>query len=219
MPTGPRGWLRRDMNDESPNDSLPLLLETLTSRATSPLNITGTAHHLGYTSDVFRRRIGRLVSSFAAVWCSQRNDDGRVVVGAQSKLYLTDPILSWLPNRLRAGFAEPSFTTLTETTLGVALARSIDEVDEGRWATNDTIGYARTASGNEVDLSPTPVPTTAGRARTTPIESKWVGTGWRSEARVIEAKYDRGVIATKNILDLKNPNWAIPAPLVALLLG
>lgn len=213
------GWLRRDMNDETASDSLSLLLETLTSRATSPLNLTGTAQHLGYTADVFRRRIGRLVSSFAALWCPQRNDDGRVVVGSQSKLYLTDPILSWLPNRLRAGCAEPSFTTLTETTLGVALARSIDELDEGRWATNDTIGYTRTASGNEVDLAPTPVPTTSGRAMTTPIESKWVGTGWRSEARVTEAKYDRGVIATKNILDLNNPTWAIPAPLVALLLG
>ena len=54
---------------------------------------------------------------------------------------------------------------------------------------------------------------------TTPIESKWVATGWRSEARVTEAKYDRGIVATKNILDLNNPTWAIPAPLVALLLG
>ena len=73
-------------------------------------------------------------ASFAALWCPQRNDDGRIVVGAQSKLYLADPILSWLPNRLRAGCLEPAFTTLTETTLGVALARSIDELDEGRWS-------------------------------------------------------------------------------------
>ena len=213
------GWLRRDLNEETPNDSLPLLLETLTTRATSPLNIAGTAKHLGYTADVFRRRLGRLVSSFAALWCPQRNNEGRAVVGAQAKLYLSDPILSWLPSRLRAGCAEPTFTMLTESTLAVALARCIDELDEGRWAANDTIGYARTASDNEVDLSPTSVPTSAGRAMTAAIESKWVGTGWRSEARVTEAKYGNGVIATKNILDLNNPTWAIPAPLVALLLG
>jgi uncharacterized protein len=213
------GWLRRDLADDSPNDSLPLLLETLATRATSPLNVAGTAQHLGYTADIFRRRLARLVSSFAALWCPQRNDVGRAVVGAQSKLYLADPVLSWLPNRLRAGCSEPEFTTLTETTLGVAFARSIDELDEGRWAVNDTIGYAKTASGNEVDLAPVSVPTSAGRAMTVPIESKWVGTGWRSEARVTEAKYDCGIIATKNILDLSNPTWAIPAPLVALLLG
>lgn len=213
------GWLRRDMNDDSPNDSLPLLLETLAIRATSPLNIAGTGQHLGYTADIFRRRLGRLVSSFGALWCPQRNDDGRVVVGAQSKLYLADPILSWLPNRLRAGCAEPAFTTLTEATLAVALARSIDDLDEGRWTVNDTIGYARTASGNEVDFAPVSVPTSAGRVMTTPIESKWVVAGWRSEARVTEAKYGAGVIATKNILNLDNPTWAIPAPLVALLLG
>ncbi len=146
------------------------------------MNIAGTAQHLGFTADIFRRRLGRLVSSFAALWCPQRNGDGRVIVGSQAKLHLSDPILAWLPNRLRAGCAEPAFTTLTETTLGVALARRIDDLDEGRWATNDTIGYTRTASGNEVDLSPTPIPTTAGHAMTTPIESKWVATGWRSEA-------------------------------------
>ena len=213
------GWLRRDLHDDSPGDSLPLLLETLTSRATSPLNIAGTAQHLGYTADIFRRRLGRLVSSFAALWCPQRNEDGRIVPGAQSKLYLTDPILSWLPSRLRAGCTPPAFTTLTETSLGVALARCIDELDEGRWAANDTIGYARTASGNEIDLAPAPVPTFAGQDATTPIESKWVGAGWRSEARVTEARYTNGVIATKNILDINNPAWAIPAPLVALLLG
>jgi hypothetical protein len=63
------------------------------------------------------------------------------------------------------------------------------------------------------------VPSTAGRSWTTPMESNWVGTGWRSEARVIEGKHAAGVVATKNILNLDNPSWAVPAPLVALLLG
>ena len=62
--------------------------------------------------------------------------------------------------------AQPMFTTLTEATLAVALARSIDELDEGRWAVNDTIGYARTASTNEIDLASVAVPTGAGRAWT-----------------------------------------------------
>ncbi len=213
------GWLRRDLQDDTPADSLALLFDTLNARSASPLNVANTGKHLGYTSDVFRRRVSRLVTSFAAIWCPQRNDHGRTVAGAQAKLYLTDPVLAWLPSRLRAGCAQPDFTTLTEGTLGVALARRIDQLDEGRWAGNDTIGYARTASSNEIDLAPVTVPTTAGQTATTPIESKWVGTGWRTEARVIEAKYACGIVATKNILDLEHPAWAIPAPLVALLLG
>ena len=42
---------------------------------------------------------------------------------------------------------------------------------------------------------------------------------WRSEARAIEGKYRGGIVATKNILDLNHPAWAVPAPFLALLLS
>ena len=48
---------------------------------------------------------------------------------------------------------------------------------------------------------------------------KWVSRGWRPEARHMETYYDGGVLATKNITDMTHPAWALPAPLVALLLG
>jgi uncharacterized protein len=57
------GWLRRYMNEDGPDDSLPLLPETLSSRAISPLNTAGTAQYLGYTADVFRRRFGLSMKS------------------------------------------------------------------------------------------------------------------------------------------------------------
>jgi hypothetical protein len=63
------------------------------------------------------------------------------------------------------------------------------------------------------------VPGPAGAAFTTPIESKWVDQGWRQEALVLEGRYGRGVMATKSILDLSHPSWAIPVPLLACLLG
>jgi hypothetical protein len=54
---------------------------------------------------------------------------------------------------------------------------------------------------------------------TNPIEAKWVTAGWRSEARTIEGKFARGVVATRTITDLQHPSWAVPAPVVALLLN
>ena len=45
-----------------------------------------------------------------------------------------------------------------------------------------------------------------------------VDDGWRGEARVIEDKYGSGILATKSILDTTGDVWAIPAPLVTLLL-
>ncbi len=80
-------------------------------------------------------------------------------------------------------------TKLTEATIGLHLARAIDHIDEGRLTANDTIGYAR-----------------SGDSR------------WRSDARTIEGKYGQGILANKSILSTDHPTWAIPAPLLALLL-
>ena len=211
--------LRREVDPDQPPESIPALVSVLSQRATSPLNVTSTGQELGYGRTSFVTRLDRLVSTFAAHWCPHRGESGQPVAGSQSKLYLTDPILAWIPSRLRAGLAEPDMTILTEMAVGTALARAIDELDEGRWVSADTIGYARTGSGGEVDLAPIAVPAPAGPVSTVPIESKWVDDGWRREARSIEAKYNSGVVATKSILDLVHPAWAIPAPLVALLLG
>ncbi|HEX2744901.1 MAG TPA: hypothetical protein VHN16_10930 [Streptosporangiaceae bacterium] len=109
-------------------------------------------------------------------------------------------------------------TRLTEMTIGVALARAIDDLEEGRWVTGDTIGYARTSGGREVDLGPVTIPSANGPVTTVPLESKWVERGWKGEARTIAAKFGRGVLATKSILDTTGNTWAVPAPFLALLL-
>lgn len=101
---------------------------------------------------------------------------------------------------------------------GLHLARAIDHIDGGRLIANDTIGYARTGAGNEVDLLPVPVTGPAGPTRTVPLEGKWVDGRWRSDARTIEGEYGQGILATKSILSTDHPTWAIPAPLLALLL-
>ena len=211
-------WLRRDVDADAPTESVPALLTALATRATSPLSITNLAADLGYSSrSAFELRLRRLTSTLASVWCERREDD-KPVARAQAKLYLTDPLLAWLPSRLRAGRPTPDMTHLTETTIGVTLARAIDDLEEGRWISGDTIGYARTTSGNEVDLAPVALPTSAGIAKSVPIECKWVDQGWRGEARAIDGKYRHGILATKSVLDTTGPIWAVPAPLLALLL-
>jgi len=212
-------WLRRDVDPDAAAESVPLLLAELARRASSPLNITNLADVLPWPRAGTDVRLHRLISSFGALWCRQRDTDGYAIAGSQPKCYLVDPLLAWLPHRLRAGLATPDMTQLNEQALGVALARAIDNLDEGRLVAGDTIGYARTETGNDVDLAPVAVPSPSGTARTTPIESKWVDNRWRSEARVIENKYGCGILATKSILDLDHPTWAVPAPLIALLLG
>lgn len=212
-------WLRADVDPDAPVDSVPLLLEALSTRMTSPLNLTSTSQALGYSNRVtFDKRITRLINSHAAVRCHQRKERGSIVEGAQAKLYLTDPVLARISSIVSPGMQSPDMTQLSEAAIAVALARAIDALDEGRWISEDTIGYARTDSGQEVDLAPVRVPSASGSEMTVPIESKWVDEGARSDARVIENKYNRGILATKSVLDLDHPTWAVPAPLLALLL-
>lgn len=163
-------------------------------------------------------RLTRLTRAFAAIWCHQVDEKGARVTGAQSKLYLADPLLAWLGRRLRSGLEPPDFTRLTECVIGVSLARAIEASEPGRWVTNDSIGYLRTGGGNEIDFAPVPVSSPSGSQMSVPIEVKWVANGWRSESKTIEGKYRGGLVATRTILDLDSPSWAIPAPLLALFL-
>ncbi len=210
-------WLHRDVDPDGPQHSLSLLLDQVVRRMASPLSVRDTAEHLSVGRVAAGTRLNRMVTSFAGLWCP-RHDDVAKVENAQMKIYVTDPLLAHLPSRLRSGLVMADMTALTEATIAVTLARRIDDLEEGRWVGGDTVGYVRTGSGNEVDLGPVDVPTAAGAVKTVPIECKWVDSGWRSDAQVVERKYGRGILATKSLLNLDHPTWAVPAPLVALLL-
>lgn len=108
---------------------------------------------------------------------------------------------------------------LTEAVLGVQLARVVEQHSPGRWLAGDTIGYARTGGGGEIDLVPIPLPGPAGTEATPPLEVRWVSSGWRAAARSIRARYGRGIVATKTVTDCNGPVWALPAPVVSLLLA
>lgn len=74
-----RSWLRADVDPDRPQDSVPRLLDGIAQRATSPLNITAATTALGYPSrDIFARRLNRLVSSCAAIWCPRREGEQAV---------------------------------------------------------------------------------------------------------------------------------------------
>ncbi len=211
-------WLVGDLGEDERPDSVRLLLDGILQRATSPFNVTSSAERLGYERKTLERRISRLVATFAVLECPRRRENGDTVHSAQSKYYLTDPLLAWLPHRLRTGTQTPDFTALTEMALGVALSAAVEDLEPGRWSVGDTIGYLRTTGENEIDFAPVRIPGTAGPQSTTPIEGKWVSQKWRPEARTLEAKYSAGILATRNLLDTGHPTWAVPAPLVALMI-
>jgi len=212
-------WLHRDVDPDAHDDSVPRLLSAIEQRCSSPLSRNTLSQELGYADgnglDV---RLNRLTHAYAALWCHQIDINGDRIRGSQSKMYLADPLLSWIGPRLRSGLPSPDFTRLTEAALAVALARAVDDLQSGRWESEDAIGYLRTGGGKEIDFSKVPIPSSAGVKQSVPLESKWVASGWRAEARTIEGFFSSGIVATRTILDTTNPAWALPAPIVALLL-
>ncbi len=211
-------WLRRDVDPDDSPQSIPLLLEELMTTMTSPLSLRATAEMLAFSRTVMSKLLNRLVFSFGAIWAPQFNQ-GKYVVGSQAKIYLTDPLLAWLPSKLRVGLKMPDFTALTEAVIAISLAKAVEERDEGRWIANDTIGYVRTGNGKEIDFAPISFPGFGGAVSSVPIESKWTDNIWRAEAQVMSNFYGNGILATKSLIDVRNKVWAVPAPLLALLLG
>lgn len=210
-------WLRTDVDPVAPAESIDLLLDQIVANTASPLNMRNTAEALGVGRDALVRRLRRLQSTYAALSCPQRRDS-HIVPGAQSKLYLNDPLLAQLPRRRRPGLVAPDMGRQSEAALAVTLARAIDASRPGRWEDGDTVGYHRTATGQEIDFAPVPIVTPGGARETAPVESKWVTQGWRREAQTLHATYGRGIVATKDITDLTGGVWAVPAPVLAALM-
>jgi predicted AAA+ superfamily ATPase len=151
-----RSWLAGDVDADGPADSVPRLIAELNRRISSPLDVRNTASALGTTRERLRGRLARLTSTFGAFWCAQSDDHGRPVDGAQSKLYLLDPVIARLPALHDCAYSAPSMTSLTEGQLALELARSIDRIHPDRFVEQRCVMYARTGKGNEVDFAPMP---------------------------------------------------------------
>jgi uncharacterized protein len=211
-------WLSSDVVPGEPAESVTELISVLHRRSGSPLDVKSTADVLHTSRDRLRTRLERLVGTFGAIWCHQADGDGNRRQGSQSKLYFSDPLIARLPSLTDSSAAPPDLTRSTEAALGVGLARAVDALHPMRYVEQRAVAYLRTGSGSEIDFAALPVAVGAQRTTSCPVESKWVSDGWRAEARTIAGKYGRGIVATKDITDLTGAVWAVPAPILALLL-
>lgn len=212
-------WLAADIEPDGSVESVSGLLDELARRSGAPLNLQSTGLALGATRDRLRVRLGRLVTTFGGFWCPQGDDEGNVVSGGRPKLYLMDPILSALPALRDPTLSAPDITRVTESQLGLELARAVERVHPERFIEGRAVLHARSGGGNEIDFSPLRVNTGTRTAMTVPIEAKWVSRNWRQEALGLRNRYAAGLLATKDVVDLGGPVWAVPAPIVALLLN
>ncbi len=175
----------------------------------SPTNRADIANHIGGSAGLVGRRIDALRDGFVA-WPCFREANLRPKLRAQEKVYLVDPVFARLtrrPEQLNAGL-------LSEQQLGTALLRSFACDRPGGLLDFDSVLHHRTPTRKEIDFVG---PSFGGAA----IESKYVsGRRWRRAIPTLKASRWRGVVATKDVLDLADPDLAaLPTGLLAWLIG
>ena len=130
------------------------LIRRLASNLCSPLNVASLANDIGVDQGTVKRRIDNLRDAFV-VWPCYREHDLRPRLGAQSKLYFTDPIYTQLVDgndRMAAGSTASGtdFTRLSQQQLGVALLRAIERAAPGSHTDFGQVLHHRTATRKEI---------------------------------------------------------------------
>ena len=106
----------------------------------------------------------------------------------------------------------PDMTALSEQQLAVALLRALEAESPGAAVRHDSLLYYRSRTNAEIDfVSPS--------FRQVCVESKFVDRGWGRAFQTIEASGRAGVVATRSGTQEHDGGWALPAGLVAFLLG
>ena len=182
------------------------LLRRLGAGLCSPLNIASLANDTGVAQATMKRRLDELREAFV-VWPCYRESELRPKVGAQPKVYFSDPIYATL-----APDSQLDFSRLSQQQLGMALLRAAERESPGAHVEFDRVLHHRTASRKEIDFVG---PGFGGVA----FKSKYVDGGWRRDALTLKASPWRGIVATRSETDLSDPEVvAVPVALLAWLL-
>ncbi len=187
------------------------LLARIADGISSPLNASAIGRDVGLGSHhAVNDRINDLAFAFQTWRCHRSDAHGRPSTSAQRKVYFVDPLIARLASRRHPAYQAPDVTKLSEQQIGLALARAAAGARADRFVAGEAVMYERTGTGREIDFV---------GARQVPIESKYVERNWKSDARTVAAAHGRGMLATRNVLDTDGDVWAVPACIVAWLLG
>jgi predicted AAA+ superfamily ATPase len=187
------------------------ILRSITSSLSSLYSVEGLAAAVHVAYATARARLDALRRAFVA-FPVHREQGLAPRPRAQAKWYFTDPRLARLASDFGAG-TPPDMSALSEQQIAVALLRALDAESPGAAVRHDTLLHYRSRTRAEIDfVSP-------AFARTC-VESKFVDRTWGRAFQTIEASGRRaGIVATQSGTRRHEGGWALPAGLVAHLLG
>lgn len=140
-------------------------------------------------------------------WVRERNG---IVAGNVYTLLGPRRVGKSMAVNLRERFV-PNRTLMAESMLGVALFRATETEAFTSFGVQHGVLYYRTGANREADFL-------VGADRV-PFESKYAESVDRRDAQVIEKAFDRGVIGTRQTLNLDGKTALIPSALILALLA
>jgi uncharacterized protein len=187
------------------------ILRSITSSLGSLYSVQGLASALHVAYATAEARLDALRRAFLA-FPVHREQGLAPKPRSQAKWYFTDPRLARLASEFGAG-SPPDLSAVSEQQMAIALLRALEEETPGAAVRHDTLLYYRSRTRAEIDfVSPS--------FRRTCVESKFVDRGWGRAFQTIEASgRGMGVVATRSGTRKHDGGWALPAGLVAFLLG
>lgn len=187
------------------------LLARLGDCLSTPVNRASIARDLGIDPKTVKARLQDLELSFLAWPCYQSNK-GTPNLRSQNKVYFLDPLLARLAHlRNPEAVNPPAQSKISEQQIGMTLQQHYERRYPGSFTSFDHVMFERPTT-KEIDFI-------APWMKDIPIEGKYVQGAWLQEAATMKARYGRGILATRSTIDCRGPLWAVPAPIIALLLS
>ncbi len=180
----------------------------------SPFSLRSVATDLDLSHHTVERHVLYLRDSFLSWGCPQRDEKGWLALErGQEKFYASDPLLARLMHLRNEARPDIDPTVLTEMQIGMALRRR-QATDGASWTGEDRLFYWRTPTRKEIDFISEDL---SGAA----IEGKYTETDrWRGDSATLNASEWKGILATRNVLDMtqRDKAWAVPAAFLAYLI-
>jgi len=189
------------------------LLDRLWLSMASPANLSSIGQDVNVSHDVVARHVGYLGASFLSWACPQKENDSWLArERAQDKLYAIDPLVARIAHLRNSERQDIDPTVLTEMQIGMGIRRRILREVQSAHA-DEFLFHVRTPARKEIDFVSSHLAETA-------IEGKYTeGGSWRSDAATVNASQWKGILVTRNVLDVKDDQaWAVPAGVLAYLL-
>ncbi len=175
----------------------------------TPISWTQLAEAMGVASPATAEEYTRALAEAFELLVAYAWDTSRATRAAKrgKKLYAVDPIVLRLPERITYSTRLPPLPLLVENIVALAMFRSAERDLVEAFPVPQGLFHWRSTAGKEIDFL-------VGRAASKfPVEVKYQQSISGRDTLVMRQSFGRGILLSRNTLDMKGPVVIVPVTL------